>query len=230
MKLTLLTGGRFEDIVFKDLPRLGEVDVLIFAGNILKKVDLVAEMEGTTETLKQLCLLSKNLDCVLFAGCDTEVCGSLHKSCAAIDAGELLGIVDMVNVVDETAYSAGGGYRVFDTSKGKFGVIVGEDLYFPEVAKMLALCESDLIVSVFGKIGNSMPEVMMRGSAFSNGVDICMVAEGYAQVADIKGELVYAGNDRIRSLELRLCKDYHLVSSRQRGRYRELGSSWLCDE
>lgn len=230
MKMTLLTGGDFEEILFKDVPRIGDVDVLVFASNILRRVDLVAEMEGSSSQIEQLCLLSRNLECVLLAGCDTEVCGTLHKSCVVMDEGELLGIVDMVNVIDEGAYSAGGGYRVFDTSKGKLGIIVGEDIYFQDVAKMLSLCESDILFSIFGKITNSLPEVMMRGSAFANGVDICMVAENYMQIADIKGELVLSGNERVRSVELRLCKDYHLVSSRRRGCYRERKSSWLCDE
>ena len=48
MKMTLLTGGDFEEILFKDVPRIGDVDVLVFASNILRRVDLVAEMEVST--------------------------------------------------------------------------------------------------------------------------------------------------------------------------------------
>ncbi len=105
MKMTLLTGGDFEEILFKDVPRIGDVDVLVFASNILRRVDLVAEMEGSSSQIEQLCLLSRNLECVLLAGCDTEVCGTLHKSCVVVDEGELLGIVDMVNVIPPRASS-----------------------------------------------------------------------------------------------------------------------------
>ena len=226
MVLTFVTDGTWEEVLFRQVPRIRETDVLVLSGSIVGKVDLVAETEGRETSVRQLCLLSEQKDCVLLAGCDTEVCGILHKSCIVIDGGELLGISDMVNVIDETVYAAGGGYRVFDTSKGKLGVIVGEDLYFPDVAKLLSLCEADVIVCVFGKITSSLPEVMARGSAYANGVDICVAGEGSLLIADIKGELCFSSNERIRSAELRPVKDYHLLTTRKRGCYRDIRSSW----
>jgi len=181
---------------------------------------------GTSNAFVSLCRLSEKLSCVIVAACDTEVCGLNHKSAVVIDNGKLIGVSDMAHVVDETDYSPGGGFRVYDTNKGKIGIVVDEDIYFPEVPRILTLCDSEVILSLFGNIRSAMPQVMMRAAAFSNGITVCMAAKGYVQIADIKGEIVCALDASILEYNMEAVKDYHLIQARRRGCYREIYSSF----
>lgn len=226
MNMVFLSKGKFSDFVISDLPKIKAPDVLVFSNRIIEKLDLIEEIDGKTSVFYELCKLSENLNCVLIAGCDTEILGVLHKSAIIIDCGVLLGVSDMTYILDESKYNGGGCFRVYDTSKGKIGLVVGDDIMFPEVLKTLALCDSDFIISVYGKIYSAIPQVMMRAGSYSNGVSICMAAEGYMQISDIKGEVVYASDSGLIEYNLEILKDYHLIQSRRRGLYREIYSSF----
>lgn len=226
MNITFLSSGNYTDFVLSELGRLRNPDILVFSSGIIDKLDLFNELEGKSKIFYDLCILSKSMDCVIVCGCDTEVCGVMHKSAVVIDNGKLAGVSDMAHVIDESIYSPGGNFRVYDTSRGKIGLIIGEDLYFPEVPRILTLCDSDLIISLFGKIYNHIPQLIMRSAAFCNGISICMAAEGYIQISDIKGEILCASDAKIIECNLEIIKDFHLLQARRRGCYREIYSSF----
>lgn len=226
MNITFVTCGKLSEFVLNDLTRLRNPDVLVFSNNVIEQLDLIKEIDGKTNVFYELCKLSETLNSVLIIGCDTEVLGILHKSAIVIDCGTLLGVSDMAHVLDDAKYNSGGCFRVYDTSKGKIGIIVGEDILFPEVPRILALCDSDVIICLFGKIYNSIPQVMMRSASYSNGINICMAAEGYVQISDIKGEIVCALDAKVLEYNLEIIKDFHLIQARRRGFYREIYSSF----
>lgn len=226
MNITFVTKGKISDFILNDLTKMRNPDVLVFSNKIVDRLDLVQEMDGKTNVFYELCKLSETLNCVLIIGCDTEILGILHKSAIVIDCGTLMGVSDMAHILDDSKYNSGGCFRVYDTSKGKIGIIVGEDILFPEVPRILALCDSEVIISLFGKIYNTIPQVMMRAASYSNGVNICMAAEGYVQISDIRGEIVCALDAKILEYSLEIIKDFHLIQARRRGFYREIYSSF----
>lgn len=217
MNFTFVTRGKFEDFLAHDVARLRQPDVLILSEGIVGECDLLKEADGSSNRFFQLANLSEELSCVLICGMDTSVCGILHRSAAVFDCGRLLGVSDMTYTSEDTSYTPGGGFRVYDTTAGKIGVVVGEDLYVPEVLHTLALCESDVIVSIFGKIRTPIPQLMLRASAFCNGVYLCMSAKGYVQIADICGELACALDASMLEYHLDIVKDYRPVHTRKRG-------------
>ena len=79
----------------------------------------------------------------------------------------------------------------------------------------------------FGKISSPMPQVMMRAAAFSNGVNVCMAAAGCVQIADLKGEMI-ALPTAMLEFNMEIIKDFHLISARRRGCYREIYSAFEC--
>ncbi len=226
MNITFVTRGSLEKFIERDASKLRSPDVLVFSEGIVGKLNLLSEAGGAGNVFIALSALSEKLSCAVAAACDTEVCGLLHKSAAVFDCGRLLGVSDMAHVVDESGYSPGGTFRVYDTSKGKLGVVVGEDIYFPEVPRILALCDADIILSLFGRLRSSMPQVMMRAAAFASGVTVCMGARGYVQIADIKGEIVCALDATMVEYNTEIVKDFHLIQARRRGCYREIYSSF----
>lgn len=226
MNIAFVTKGKLSDFIISDLPKLKAPDVLVFSNKIIEKLDLIEEIDGKTNVFYELCKLSESLDCVLIIGCDTEILGILHKSAIIIDCGTLLGVSDMAHVLDDSKYNGGGCFRVYDTSKGKIGLVIGDDILFPEVLKTLSICDSDVIISVYGKIHSAIPQVMMRAASYYNGVNICMAAEGYVQISDIKGEILCALDAAVFEYSLEIVKDYHLIQSRRRGFYKEIYSSF----
>lgn len=222
MNITIVSRGNYTDFVLNEISKVNNPDILVFSSGVINKMNLFKELDGKSKNFYDLCVLSESLNCVIICSCDTEVCDILHKSAVVIDNGKLCGVSDMANIVDESKYSAGGGYRIYDTSRGKFGLIIGEDIYFPEITKMLSVCDSDLIISLFGKIYNHIPQLMMRSAAFSNGISICMAAEGYVQICDLKGEILCATDAKIIECNIEIIKDYHLLQSKRRGYYKEI--------
>ena len=226
MNITFVTQGSLDELI-GHLNKLRAPDVLLLAEGVLPELYLLKEAEGESGFVVRLCALSEQLECAIVAGCDTLVCDILHKSAVVVDRGRLLGVSDMANVLDETGYYSGGGFRVYDTPAGKLGVIVGEDLFFPEVARILTLCDAEVLLCPFGKISSPMPQVMMRAAAFSNGVNVCMAAAGCVQIADLKGEMI-ALPTAMLEFNMEIIKDFHLISARRRGCYREIYSAFEC--
>lgn len=226
MEVCFVTAQTLNQIWQEKLCEIGWQDVLVFGFNGMGLVSYKKELNGETEYFHDLARLSKQLSSVIICGCDTDAYGVFRHSVAIADRGKLLGVSDMAHVIDESEYSAGGGFRVYDTSVGKIGLIVAEDLFFPETARVLALCDADVIICLFKKLENSMPQIMLRAGAFSNGVAMALCAKNYACVSDVKGNITLASGADIVKAKIKIEKDYHLISSRRRGLYRDFNSGY----
>lgn len=76
----------------------------------------------------------------------------LYNSCAVLDDGKLLGVYRKTHIPDDHCYQekfyftpGNTGFRVFETSKGKIGVGICWDQWFPETARALALNGAELL-------------------------------------------------------------------------------------
>ena len=201
-------------------------DVIVFGFNGLGLVSYKKELSGETEYFHDVAKLSKQLSSVIVCGCDTDNYGVFRHSCVIADKGKLLGVSDMTHVIDQSEFSAGGNLRVYDTSAGKLGIIVCEDLFFPETVRVLALCDADILICVYKKLENSIPQLMIKAGAFSNGLPIALCANNYVAVSDIKGEIKISGSKNIIKTKIKLEKDFHLISSRRRGLYKDFNSGY----
>lgn len=226
MKVCLVTESALNSIWQEKLDLIALSDLLIFGFNGLGLVSYKKELSGETEYFQDLAKLSKQLSSVIVCGCDTDTYGSFRHSAVIADKGKILGVSDMAHSIDESEFVAGGNFRVYDTSAGKIGIIVQEDLYFPESARVLTLCDADIIVCIFKKIEGEMPKIMLRSGAFANGVAMVLCAEKYSCVADIRGKIIAESEQDISKSKINIEKDYHLISSRRRGLYKDFNSGY----
>lgn len=226
MELIMVTSGSINSVWQDELDVISGADLLVFGFNGLGLVSYKKELSGETEYFHDLAKLSKQLSSVVVCGCDTDTYGVFRHSAVIADKGKILGVSDMAHCVDESEFVAGGNFRVYDTSAGKIGIIIAEDLFFPEVPRILTLCDADIIICVFKKQDNQMPQIMLRSGAFANGVAMAMCAENYAVLSDIRGNILSEGSDKIIRTNVNIEKDYHLISSRRRGLYREFNSGY----
>ncbi len=224
MKACFVTGDTLNSVWQEKLSQLGRQDLIVFGFNGMGLVSYKKELGGETEYFHDLAKLSRQLSCVIVCGCDTDNYGVFRHSAVIADKGKILGVSDMAHSIDDSEYAAGSGLRVYDTSAGKIGLIVAEDLFFPQTSQVLSLCDADFIVCVFKKLESTMPQVMLRANAFANGVTMALCAINYVCVADIKGQIsVASGADMVKA-NIKIEKDYHLIQSRRRGLCREFNS------
>ncbi len=226
MELCMITADAMNSVFEQKLGEIGNQDLVLFGFNGLGLVSYKKELDGETEYFHDLARLSNQLNSVVICGTDTDTYGVFRHSAVVADKGKILGVSDMAHSIDDSEFVAGGNFRVYDTSAGKIGVIVGEDLFFPETARVLTLCDADIIVCLLKKLDNLMPQVMLRASAFSNGVPMALCAKNYSAVADIRGNIVVASTANITKVKVKIEKDFHLISSRRRGLYRDFNSGY----
>ena len=226
MDVCLITKESLNTVWQEKLTSIGRHDLLVFGFNGMGLVSYKKELGGETEYFQDIAKLSKQLSSVVICGCDTDTYGVFRHSAVVADRGKILGVTDMAHSIDDREFVAGGNFRVYDTGAGKIGVIVAEDLFFPESARVLTLCDADFIVCLFKKLDGVMPQIMLRAGAFANGVAMALCAKNYACVADIRGNISVASSADIVKAKVKIEKDYHLISSRRRGLYRDFNSGY----
>ena len=129
MKLHFVTGGG-PDACREETGQ--GCDVLVFGFSALGEVDYRSELDGTSQKLESLALLSRRLNCVAVAGCVTLSCGFRRRSAVVAERGKLLGVSDQLYTQGEQLH-CGAHLKVYPTAAGKLGICVGEDLFFPQV-------------------------------------------------------------------------------------------------
>ena len=217
MKVCLMTSVSVENAWQNSLSEMAGSDVVVFGFNGLGLVSYKKELGGDTEYFADVARLSRGLDCVVISGCDTDSYGIYRHSVVVSDRGRILGVNDAVYSVDGSEFCSGGGFKVYETGAGRIGVIVEKDLFFPESASILSLCDADILICPFKKAENQMPAVMLRASAFYSGVPSVLCAENYSAAADVNGNILSAGGRKINKVEIKTEKNYRYITSRKRG-------------
>ena len=207
--------------VAEEMPRETEPSAEVIAGGFLSRgeISYERELKGETRFFEGVAALSKKRRAVVVFGCLTDAKGFKRKSAVVAENGKILGVSDMLNALDGEVGS-GAALRVYETGKGRMGVIVAEDLYFPEVVKTLSVCGCDFIVCPYANPIGSVESVLIRAHAFCFGVPIFLCAHGYYAAASADGSLAFAGADSPAEFSFSPVKEYHLVETRRRGFYR----------
>ena len=191
------------------------VDLIFFGFDGVGEVSYEKELKGESDFFADVALLSKSGKNIVVSGCVTDTRGHKRKSAVVAENGKLLGVSDMVNAVDgETA--GGAVIRVYETKVGRIGVVVAQDLYFPEVINALAVCGSDCIVCPFEETGD-IELAILRAHAFCYGVPLFFCGVGFSAVADITGAITVASAQSPFPVAFAVKKEYHLVETRRRG-------------
>ncbi len=226
MKTVFVTDRTLYSACTENAEVLSDAGLIIFGFNGMGLVSYKKELSGETDYFHDLARLSAQIGGVVICGCDTDSYGSFRHSVAIADKGKILGVSDMVHLPEGSEFVPGGAFRVYDTSKGKIGLIIEDDLYFPEVARVLSLCDADLIVCLLKNVESFMPQIMLRASAYSNGVTMALCSKNYSCVSDSKGNVVVSAKSGILKTDVKKEKDYHLVSLRKRGMYKDFNSGY----
>ena len=213
MRIDFVVKGSLQE--WRNTMMVGEEGLLLMSFDTLDEVSYERELKGQSVCFEEIAMLSKRLKNVVVCGCETDMRGLKRKSAIVAENGKILGVSDMLHAVDGKE-NCGSALRVYETKLGKIGVVIAEDLYFPETVKALSLCGADFIVCPFGKMACSIQTVLLRAYAFCFGVPIFLCAQGYGMVVDAAGEVVFASPQTQSHIDFVNVKEYHLFNVRRR--------------
>ncbi len=211
MIICVAAGGSIKDAA--NLPRC---DIAVFGFKGLGEVDYESELRGVTDKFEDCARLSKTAGCGVVCACKTKSRGILRKSVAVADRGKLLGISDMTHVIDCEDWKSGAGLGFYSVGGYKIGLIVENDLLFPECFNSLSLCGCNLIIAVAEELKDNVPPLLIRAYSYLYGVPVVMCAGNMAYFSEVSGAI--AGSAQQFSMfEITPQNRYHLITSRTRG-------------
>ncbi|HEY8389371.1 MAG TPA: nitrilase-related carbon-nitrogen hydrolase [Clostridia bacterium] len=226
MKIAIVNSIDFKGFALSHLQTITDIDIIIFAFGVTGEIDLAKEILGTSQVYSELVLLSLTLNCVVIAAMDTTVYGLKHKSAVIIEDGHILDINDMVHVYDDE-YDKGKGFRVYDTSKGKLGIIIHNDILFPESSRMLTIGGCDLLITLIDTDLARNSLVMARAASISNGIyNICSETNASYYCDEFGIVQGYTRKDFLE-IDIKPRKDILLIQSRRKDKYKEIFSNFL---
>ena len=191
-------------------------DIVCYPLSALGEVSYECELKGETSLFEAVAMRSKALRCTVVGGCYTDARGIRRKSAVVAERGRLLGVSDLVNRIDGSAFGAGAGVKVYETAAGRLGVVVGEDLYFPKVVETLSLSGADAVLCLFEELSEGLELTLIRAHAFFYGLPVALCAFGYAAVADPEGRLFFASPAPVGRVTLPKEREYRLIETRRR--------------
>jgi N-carbamoylputrescine amidase len=160
----------------------------------IKLFDLAEPIPGpTTEAVSRVARATGTV--VVASIFERRAPGLYHNTAAVIDAdGSLKGIYRKMHIPDdplyfEKYYFAPGdlGFRVFDTTHGRIGVLVCWDQWYPEAARLTALQGAEVLLyptaigwhpsekEQYGEAQHEAWEMIQRSHAIANGVFVAAV-------------------------------------------------------
>ena len=213
MRIDFVVKGSLQE--WKNSSLVGGEGLLLLGFDTVGEISYEKELKGQSGCFEEIAMLSKRLQNVVVCGCETDTRGLKRKSAVVADNGKILGVSDMLNAIDEKE-NCGSMLRVYETRLGKIGVIVAEDIYFPENVKALSLCGADYIVCPFKKVTCSIQTVLLRSYAFCYGTPIFLCAQGYGMVVNGAGDVSFASPQEVSYFEFVHVKEYHLLRNRRR--------------
>lgn len=215
MKIRFVGQGKLEDLQNKVD---GDEDLVLLSFGCMGEVSYEKELRGESDFFEKATRLSKQTQGVVVCGCITDTRGMKRKSALIAENGRLMGISDITHALDG-GISCGAGLRVYETKVGKVGIAVGEDITFPKVVEALSACGSDVIVCPYGKVIDSVPQVLLRAYAYLYGIPLVLCGMGYCLVVGADGEVQFVSAQNLATYCLEEQKEYHLVEERRRGKF-----------
>ncbi len=173
-----------------------------------EKISRMVEMSETKEgeTVTRMKKLARGLHIMLIV--PLLLCGKDGKcSNTAVlisDEGEISGTYDKSHLTDSERgkFAAGGEYPVFGTKYGRIGILICNDINYPEAARMIGIQNADIVFlpAAWGYF-EAVPhwwEVIIRARAMENQFMLAAVNRvGAADGGIFSGETMFAGPDGI---------------------------------
>lgn len=209
--------NKSQKIVDVDFEAVKNSQISIFGFNFLGKVSYKYELSGAENKLPELASLSRKTKSVIIAGILTDNYGILKKSAVIAENGKLLGISDMTLSINGSEFIGGGGFKVYQTSVGRIGILVGDDIISIDGVKAMSLCDADLIVSITQTEEKPQHNFLIRAYAYLFGVPLLLLTQTGVIASDIVGEICAKSVEDKSNVIIPTKKQYIEIKSKRRG-------------
>lgn len=139
----------FEKFILSKVNSIEPDSLVLIPYGIIAPVDLNDELVGNTNVIKDVCAFSHDKRVTVVFCVDATVNGNKFLSTVIVDKGRLLGMCDETHTLDNSV-TKGGAIRVFDTSVARLGILIDDDIYYFEAARIATLLDAEIIL-MFGK-------------------------------------------------------------------------------
>lgn len=200
-----------------DHRQLPECDVALIGFGYIGDVDFDSELSGRSDKFGEFARLTKRSGCAAVCGCRTDSRGLKRKSAAVAEGGKLLGITDMLHVVDGEDLKSGAYLGLYKLGGYKVGLCIENDLHFPENIKSLSLCGCNLLLCLTENVHPISP-LLIRAYAYLYGMPVVMCAGGCAYFADVTGAVITSVAP-VTLFSAQPRNNYRIVCTRERGAF-----------
>ena len=214
MKVCFVNNTKCESF---DKKNCENAEVIVFGFGGIEELNYKRELRGETEELVKIGRLSKETGSIVIAGTITDNYGTKKMSAVVADKGKIVGIADMNSKNPNGEYTSGGGFKIITTQIGKIGILIGDDIFIPEAVKSMSLCETDLIVGLYGGLSDYKPNILMRAYSILYGVPMCMCSNKISFATNINGDIIFSSPKNVCVLDIPTKKVYREITTRQRG-------------
>lgn len=214
MKVLCYNGQSVQNVNDGDF---NDCDIVVFGFDGLKKISYKRELSGEENLLSKFASLSKKTKKIIISGAITDNYGVIRKSAVISENGKLLGISDMNLNVNASGFSQGGGYRVYQTSKGRIGLLIGDDIIDFDGIKSMALCDADVIIALLGCEEKPQHGFLIRSYSYLFGAPMLLISNEGAMASDIGGEICGGSREKICEILIPTKKSYRIIQSKRRG-------------
>ncbi len=196
---------------------LPQCDLALLGFGCIGDVCFDTELSGASDKLGEFARLTKQRAAAAVCGCRTDSRGLKRKSAAVAEGGRLVGITDMLHVVDGEEYKSGAYLGLYRLGGYKVGLCIDNDIHYPEDIRSLSLCGCNLVACLSEQPDEMLP-LLIRAYAYLYGVPVVMCAGGCAYFADIAGKIVCSpAPQTVFSAQPK--NSYRIVSTRERGKF-----------
>lgn len=214
--------GKEEDFDIA-MNKVEDNSVVIAGYGVTGAVDLVKELGGTSNILKTISCISRMKNLVFICGNDAYIYDRKYKSVTLIDCGRIMGISDATHYKGlDREYSLGASYRIYETSLGKIGIIVGGDMAYPEVARALTERGAEYIVNIADFPSCPEYELSLKANAYFNGIMIFAFSEDKRYMIARDGRVTLKSADSYIEGEYIISRDRRLINSRRAEIYNDI--------
>ena len=202
-----------------ECPALPECDIALMGFGYIGDVSYEAELSGKSDKFGALARLTRSSGCAAVCGCRTDSRGLRRKSAVVAEGGRLLGITDLMHVVDGENLKSGAYIGLYKLGGYRVGLCIENDICYPEDIKSLSLCGCNVILCLAEEAG-AMAPLLARAYAYLYGVPVVMCAGKCAYFADITGAIVTSVQP-FTLFSAQPKNNYRVVSTRERGAFCE---------
>ncbi len=210
--------NKSESVFSADKTLFENSDIVVFGFNGIKRISYKQELSGVEDLLVKFSKLSKSTNKIIISATNTDNYGIIRKSLIIAEKGKILGISDMNIKLQGEDCSVGAGYRVYQTSVGRIGVLIGDDILDFDGVKAMTICDADIIILVTTESEKEEYNFILRAYSYLFGVPILALTATSVLASDINGEIVCGSRDNITKLILPTKKCFRLITTKRRGK------------